>query len=171
MIEHLSEQAQVLDEIARVLRPEGVLIISTPDRRAQAESGAPDNPFHARELSREEFAALLGTQFPNLALWGQRTEISGSVLSQVQGQSGEVEAPRTFFVQADGDSFSIDDDFVPMYLVAVASPGRRCRRFRLTRRSPTLRSNSSAVLSEPPRIRYRHGCTAEAQRSTLSAQF
>jgi len=37
-IEHLAEQAQMLAEIRRVLRPEGVLVISSPNRPIYSES-------------------------------------------------------------------------------------------------------------------------------------
>ncbi|MGB0096359.1 MAG: class I SAM-dependent methyltransferase, partial [Solirubrobacteraceae bacterium] len=80
MIEHIAEQERVLDEIRRVLEPDGVLVISTPDRAAYGAASSEANRFHVRELAREEFAALLQTRFANTATWGQRT-ITGSALA------------------------------------------------------------------------------------------
>ncbi len=76
----------MLDEVARVLGDDGLLIISTPDRRAYGEARTEPNPFHARELSLEEFIELLDSRFPHTAAWGQRT-ITGSHLNPLGGQA------------------------------------------------------------------------------------
>ena len=71
-IEHLAEQELLLAEFRRVLTPEGLLILSSPDRETyNAEAEAP-NEFHVRELDREELTALLSKQFPAVRLLGQR---------------------------------------------------------------------------------------------------
>ncbi|MEM9049059.1 MAG: class I SAM-dependent methyltransferase [Pseudomonadota bacterium] len=78
-IEHVVAQEALLAELARILAPDGVLLISTPDReRAGAETSP--NPFHERELSLAEFRALLAPHFPHLTLRHQR-QLTGSVLS------------------------------------------------------------------------------------------
>ena len=64
IIEHVREQEQVLAEIARVLADDGILVISTPDRRIYEQARSEPNPFHERELALEEFLQLLGTNFP-----------------------------------------------------------------------------------------------------------
>lgn len=69
LIEHLAEQDELLAEIRRVLKPDGYLIISTPD--AERPAPAP-NPWHVRELSRSAFVALLRRYFPEPILLGQR---------------------------------------------------------------------------------------------------
>src|SRR6202000_3247322 len=55
MIEHVADQNRVLSEGARVLAPGGILIISTPDRRAYSPGNESENPFHVRELDLSEF--------------------------------------------------------------------------------------------------------------------
>jgi SAM-dependent methyltransferase len=70
VVEHLREQEAFVDELARVLRPDGVLVLSTPN--AAETNDAPDNPFHLRELSREDFEALLRERFEEVELYGQR---------------------------------------------------------------------------------------------------
>jgi SAM-dependent methyltransferase len=60
VIEHLWDQAQFIDECARVLRPSGTLLISTPNRITFSPGrDTPLNPFHTRELSGAELTALL----------------------------------------------------------------------------------------------------------------
>jgi SAM-dependent methyltransferase len=69
-IEHIDDQRRFLSEAARVLRPHGTLLVSTP--RVERTSREPDNPFHRVELSRRDFEALLGERFGEVELYGQR---------------------------------------------------------------------------------------------------
>ncbi|MCV7194835.1 class I SAM-dependent methyltransferase [Mycolicibacterium brumae] len=60
VIEHLWDQSQFVAECARVLRPGGVLLMSTPNRITfTPDSDVPVNPFHTRELNAAELAELL----------------------------------------------------------------------------------------------------------------
>jgi SAM-dependent methyltransferase len=60
VIEHLWDQAQFVAECARVLRPRGVLMVSTPNRITFSPGrDTPINPFHTRELDAAELTALL----------------------------------------------------------------------------------------------------------------
>ena len=60
VIEHLWDQPQFIAECARVLRPSGLLMISTPNRITfSAGRDTPINPFHTRELNADELAELL----------------------------------------------------------------------------------------------------------------
>jgi len=62
-IEHLYQQDDFLAEVHRVLRPHGILIVSTPDRDVYSPSNSPPNPFHVHELTKEEFATTLARHF------------------------------------------------------------------------------------------------------------
>lgn len=60
VIEHLWDQPHFIAECFRVLRPSGVLLISTPNRITFTPgSDVPVNPFHTRELNAAELADLL----------------------------------------------------------------------------------------------------------------
>jgi glycosyltransferase involved in cell wall biosynthesis/2-polyprenyl-3-methyl-5-hydroxy-6-metoxy-1,4-benzoquinol methylase len=63
MIEHVAEAEQVraITSFARLLKPDGVLLISTPNPEVTAQYGV--NPYHLREMTRSEFSDLLKTQF------------------------------------------------------------------------------------------------------------
>ena len=60
VIEHLWDQPQFVAECLRVLRPSGVLLISTPNRITFSPGrDTPLNPFHTRELNAAELTELL----------------------------------------------------------------------------------------------------------------
>jgi len=60
VIEHLWDQAQFIAECFRVLRPSGILMVSTPNRITFSPGrDTPLNPFHTRELNADELASLL----------------------------------------------------------------------------------------------------------------
>lgn len=60
VIEHLWDQPQFIAECARVLRPGGILMISTPNRITFSPGrDTPINPFHTRELNAAELTELL----------------------------------------------------------------------------------------------------------------
>ncbi|CAN5555892.1 class I SAM-dependent methyltransferase [soil metagenome] len=60
VIEHLWDQSQFVTECHRVLRPGGVLLMSTPNRVTFSPGlDTPLNPFHTRELNADELTELL----------------------------------------------------------------------------------------------------------------
>jgi SAM-dependent methyltransferase len=68
VIEHLVEQTTLLQEIRRVLRPHGVLVISTPNRIYYTEERKETNPFHVREFDFDEFLAFLKGSFAQVEM-------------------------------------------------------------------------------------------------------
>ena len=65
-IEHLqaSDQPRMLAEFSRVLAPDGVLIISSPNKRLYSDERSYANEFHYHELYRDGLARLLAPAFP-----------------------------------------------------------------------------------------------------------
>jgi len=111
-IEHHDRHDEMMREIRRVLRPDGLLIISSPDRREYSEVPGYTNPFHVRELSREEFEALLRAHFPHVALAGQRVKAGSLIWPLEDSTAGLVGFPA----DGRGSPASVP----PMYLIAVA---------------------------------------------------
>ncbi len=66
VIEHLTNYRKALDEIRRVLRPDGRLIASIP----YAKTGAPSktNPYHLYEPGEDEFITELHSRFRNVCV-------------------------------------------------------------------------------------------------------
>lgn len=71
-LEHVQAQERLLDGLARVLAPGGLLLVSTPDRDNYNPPGSEPNPHHVRELARGEFEALLAARFPARRLYGHK---------------------------------------------------------------------------------------------------
>ncbi len=73
VIEHLAHWQLMLTEARRVMRPAGVLLVSTPKKAYYAESRgeAGPNPYHVREFDYREFETALQDVFPHVRLWTQ----------------------------------------------------------------------------------------------------
>lgn len=61
-LEHLTQQDEMLQEFRRVLKEDGLLIISTPEKENYSKTD-PFNPYHLKELSLKEFQDLLAKYF------------------------------------------------------------------------------------------------------------
>ena len=118
VIEHISDQQRVLSEAARVLGPGGLLIVSTPDRRAYADELDEENPYHERELTQEEFTELLGRRFSTIALFAQRG-VAGSRIEALGPVGGERHLDVQ--IERDGDDWRPGEPLAPLYVIAVAS--------------------------------------------------
>src|ERR1700682_5820762 len=73
-IEHLdaADQPKMLAEFPRVLKPEGLLIISSPNKRLYSDAREYVNEFHRHELYRDGLAVLLASSFPAQSWYHQR---------------------------------------------------------------------------------------------------
>lgn len=71
-LEHVQAQERMLAGFRRLLRPDGLLLVSSPDKRTYSDERGYHNEFHVRELYRDQFEALLRTQFPAHRLYAQK---------------------------------------------------------------------------------------------------
>ncbi len=85
-IEHLMEHERMLGEMKRVLRTDGHVIISSPNKLVYSDSRDYHNPFHVRELYFHEFRDLLRGFFPEVRIFGQRI-FAGSAVHPLGGVS------------------------------------------------------------------------------------
>lgn len=138
VVEHLWDQPGFLAGCRRVLRPAGTLLLSTPNRLTFSPPNRPLNPFHSRELSPAELAALLDEAgFEVARLLGLRhgrrlraldrrfsslvdAQLAGPPATWHPGLRREVARVRTGdFVVAAGDL----DTSLDLVAVAVRRPG------------------------------------------------
>jgi len=117
-IEHLAEQETFLSEIRRVLRPGGMLIVSTPDQDNYSPADSPANPFHVVELTKEEFGHLVGRHFRHVRVLRQRPLLGSAMLPS---PPAEADVPLLSFEKR-GDHLECSIGLPrPQYVVAVAS--------------------------------------------------
>jgi 2-polyprenyl-3-methyl-5-hydroxy-6-metoxy-1,4-benzoquinol methylase len=76
VIEHVDDTDAVLDELARVLAPGGVLLISSPNR----DRYVPGNPHHRYEFTPDELRTALGNRFREVRLLRQHDWLSSAIL-------------------------------------------------------------------------------------------
>ena len=112
-LEHHDQHEEMLCEIRRVLVPDGLCILSTPDRIVYSERSSYCNTFHVKELSDSEFRALVFRHFHNAAFLGQKY-VRGSLLT----------GTNAGFHAFQQEHFGVPPEaapYDPKYLVAVAS--------------------------------------------------
>jgi ubiquinone/menaquinone biosynthesis C-methylase UbiE len=88
-IEHIHEQAEFLDEIKRVLKPDGVLILSSPNKAEYSDKRGYTNEFHVKELYRAELEVLLATRFSQSRWLSQRNAFVSLIAEDGDGAFGE----------------------------------------------------------------------------------
>ena len=70
-IEHLIDQRKFLCEIRRVLKSDGILILSSPNKTSFRSRNKEENLYHINELEPEQLLELIKEYFPHTALYGQ----------------------------------------------------------------------------------------------------
>lgn len=86
VIEHIDEGARAIAELRRVLRPEGVLLVSSPNPDVYPSG----NEHHVHEYRATELAAMLEERFSNFSTYRQHAWLA----SVIESQGERVEARR-----------------------------------------------------------------------------
>jgi O-antigen biosynthesis protein len=122
-IEHIEEHDRLMQEVVRLLKPEGLFIVSTPNKEVYRAAGTEEpNPFHVKELTFEEFDALLSARFSSVQYLGQRVH-PGSTLWPI-GMSDDASSQELAIARVDAEFRRIrGDQRIAEYFVAVASNG------------------------------------------------
>jgi SAM-dependent methyltransferase len=114
-IEHVVDVDAAFDEMRRVLRPGGLLVVSSPNRGVYPAG----NPFHVRELTSEELAESLATRFANVVLLRQQTYVATLLGSDAQLELDDPARP----VDAAISKLTGGTPGSELYTVALASDG------------------------------------------------
>lgn len=121
-IEHLAEQTTMIAELRRVLRADGVLVISSPNRPVYSEARNYRNEFHVKELDLSEFVGLLESQFGAIRLYGQRLATGSFILPDSAGEQSYQAVTRGEGASLRFESANLES---VMYYVAVCG-GEGC---------------------------------------------
>ncbi len=117
-IEHLAEHDKMLDEIKRVLKKDGILIISSPNRKTYTDDPGHKNEYHVKELYLHEFSDPLVSRFEHVDILGQRLTFSSHLWPLKK--TGNVEIIHYF-----GDDLKVDASttapYEAMYFIAICT--------------------------------------------------
>ncbi|MER3433452.1 MAG: hypothetical protein C4288_08475 [Leptolyngbya sp. ERB_1_1] len=117
-IEHHDQHEEMMQEFKRILKLDGCLIISSPNRLVYSDEYQRSNPFHVKELYYEEFADLMKRYFQQVQIYGQQLAVGSWVIS--------LGTPHEKAVKAySGDISNLSNNLSafpsPVYFVAVCS--------------------------------------------------
>ncbi len=115
-IEHVGDPGRVVAEIARVLAPGGLVLISTPD----ADRSSGDNPFHQHELSVGGLTELIDRHFAHRRLFGQRVS-AASLVWPLDSGAGMAASDAGISVEPSGVPALDDGGGVATYTIALCS--------------------------------------------------
>lgn len=113
-IEHHDEHELMMREIKRVLKPDGMLIISTPDKLFYSDKKNFKNQFHVKELYRDEFKTLISESFKKVQILEQKYISGVSMIFDEKYQNDYV-----FYTGNYNEINSLEVN--PLYLVAIAA--------------------------------------------------
>jgi ubiquinone/menaquinone biosynthesis C-methylase UbiE len=119
-IEHITAQERFLDEARRVLRPDGIIVISCPNKVEYTDKRGVTNEFHVRELYRGELAALLAPRFAHTAWYGQRP----SFYSVIWAERGEPQGEIFEVAEAAADA-PTQGHARPLYFIVIGSAAKQ----------------------------------------------
>ena len=120
-LEHLDDHEGLMKEFRRVLKPQGFLLVSSPDKKIYTDRQKNQNEFHVRELYRDELERLLGAHFPACRLWGQKLLFQSAIWSLDEN-------PGVLFQQEkDGQlAASAAPCHDPVYFIAICAASEEC---------------------------------------------
>lgn len=78
-VEHITEQERFLREVTRLLAPDGLFVISSPNRPEYSDRTGYKNEYHVRELDQIELKDMLDQHFPAQRWFGQRAAFHSMV--------------------------------------------------------------------------------------------
>jgi SAM-dependent methyltransferase len=116
-IEHVADPAGTMAEIRRLLRPDGFLIMSSPNVEIYTNRQSHHNPFHVKELTRNEFTGLLSSHFPAFRIYGQRLAVASAILGN------DIAAQPAAQLLRDRGTIGAGSEELPasMYFIAIAA--------------------------------------------------
>lgn len=112
-IEHHDKHDEMFMEIKRVLKPDGIMIMSSPDKKHYIQLGK-DNPFHIKELFLEEFEELVLKYFNNSKTYFQKCINGSSVI-------GNIPDFRQINIVSGNYDEIFTKEFEPLYNIIIAS--------------------------------------------------
>lgn len=115
-LEHHDKHDEMMQEVKRLLRKDGILIISTPDKKFYSDVPGYHNPYHVKELYSHEFFKLVGDQFAYMEILGQSSGLMSALYPFKKNKSTDY-----WFATGDTNNLIIPESLPSIYLIAIAS--------------------------------------------------
>jgi ubiquinone/menaquinone biosynthesis C-methylase UbiE len=113
-IEHHDKHEEMLLEIKRILKDDGILIMSSPDKKYYTDIPNKKNPFHVKELYLNEFEALIKNHFKYVDVYFQKSLNNNSII-------GSISSFEECDVYSGDYEILIEKELLPLYNIALAS--------------------------------------------------
>ena len=145
-LEHIEDHLKLLSEVKRLLTPDGVFVVSTPNKTVYTDEPQFNNPFHVHELYFDELRELFETHFKKVKFLGQRIYCNSNIWPVFPGADSKVveyvidRNPREFV-------FVENEKRMPLYFIAIASDADCI----IEERSSVLVDVSDALLQQKDR--------------------
>jgi 2-polyprenyl-3-methyl-5-hydroxy-6-metoxy-1,4-benzoquinol methylase/GT2 family glycosyltransferase/glycosyltransferase involved in cell wall biosynthesis len=146
-IEHIDDHEKLLAEVKRLLVPDGIFIVSTPNKWAYSDEPQSQNPFHVHELYFQEFKSLLENYFSRVRFFAQRLFCGSNMWPlHLKGNPSLVE----YVIERGAKEFLFveNDKKVPMYFIAIASDKEQAIDYKVS----LLTDSSNELLNQKDRL-------------------
>jgi ubiquinone/menaquinone biosynthesis C-methylase UbiE len=119
ILEHVKEHEELMKEVKRLLKDDGIFIASTPNKKVYSDDVSYENPFHEKELYFNEFKELLKRYFNYVCFFGQRVYAGSHLWSLTQVN----EISEEHVIEKRDKGFAVTDyeKKEPVYFIAIAS--------------------------------------------------
>src|SRR5436309_2862870 len=119
-LEHVDDHHKLLSEAKRLLTPNGIFLVSTPNKMLYTDEPHFNNPFHVHELYFAEFKTLLEKYFRQVKFLGQRIHCTSNMWPIFPEKQTH---PSEFVIERTPQEFAFvePEKRGPIYFLAVAS--------------------------------------------------
>lgn len=115
-LEHLYEHEEMISECHRVLKNNGILIISTPEKKTYSDKSNYNNKHHTRELYLNEFKDLISSQFEFINVYFQKFLNTSLIFNEFNNN------PKISYLSGTFTDVKIYDKIIePEYIIILAS--------------------------------------------------
>jgi ubiquinone/menaquinone biosynthesis C-methylase UbiE len=130
-LEHHNMHEEMMKEVKRVLKPDGMLVISTPDKLIYSDKKNYQNKYHVKELYEKEFKNLVQNEFKYSAFFKQRAFFASMITPEDVKNTDAIN-----FYKGNYSSLYEESGLEAEYLIAFASD------------EPIVYGNSSLFIDE-----------------------
>jgi len=115
-IEHHDQHEESMREFMRVLKDDGILVISSPDKKTYSDERNYSNEYHVKELYLDEFKELICNHFSYANFYQQKIFFGSVVIQEKESRFSE-----NYLYKDDAFLPTKEGVFSALYHVAVAS--------------------------------------------------